>query len=430
MKWRWIILIALAVVFAGGLYGVLCSNAAGPNAVAETRQALRQQGLKTDLAEFDFSSADEMRARVAALTNVNLTHTALNRIEYVRRAWLQEGRPELMESVGPDSAIVVWKQAKLWSSSGADLWPLLREMLGACREEMDTACAAPFGKDWVARRPDSGFPAGMHDRLRATAVECATAAGRLLLQHFGHVRDIRVKGSQSSVVTEADVAAEQLILRRIRDQFPDHNIIAEETGFQERGSAFTWVVDPLDGTSNFAAGLPWFGVMVSVLERGSPILAAMYLPTEDQLYLGERGCGATRNGSPVRVTSEIRWPHLLCAYGLDASPDVERVRRQGLLLGGLVQLARNVRATSSLVDFAGTIDGRLGACVNFNTKIWDIAAPALLLPEAGGQLTDLRGEPIRFTISPDWVQQSYAVVGGSPSLCRQVLALIASSSLA
>lgn len=270
----------------------------------------------------------------------------------------------------------------------------------------------------------------MHERLRATVVECATSAGRLLLQYFGKVRDIRVKESQSSVVTEADVAAEQLILRRIQDQFPDHNIIAEETGFQDRGAAFTWVVDPLDGTSNFAAGLPWFGVMVSVLENGSPIVAAMYLPTEDQLYFAERGCGTFRNGSPVCVTSETRWSHLLCAYGLDPSPDVERVRRQGVLLGSLVQLARNVRATNSLVDFVGTIDGRLGACVNFNTKVWDIAAPALLLPEAGGQLTDLRGEPVRFTIKPESAQRSYAVVGGSPLMCRQVLELVASSGLA
>ncbi len=269
----------------------------------------------------------------------------------------------------------------------------------------------------------------MHDRMKSTVAECATAAGRLLLQHFGQVHDIRVKESQSSVVTEADLAAEQLILKQIRDQFPDHNIIAEETGFQDRGSAFTWVVDPLDGTSNFAAGLPWFGVMVSVLERGSPILAGMYLPTEDRLYFAERGGGATRNGAPVRVTAETRWPHLLCAYGLDASQDIERVRRQGLLLGSLVQLARNVRATNSLVDFAGTIDGRLGACVNFNTKIWDIAAPALLLAEAGGQLTDLHGRPVVLSTGPGCVERCYAVVGGSPPLCRQVLELVASSGL-
>ena len=266
--------------------------------------------------------------------------------------------------------------------------------------------------------------------MRSTVVECATSAGRLLLQSFGKVQATRVKEGQSSVVTDADLASEQHILRLIRARFPDDNIVAEETGVQDRGSDRTWVVDPLDGTSNFAAGLPWFGVMVSVLERGAPLLAAMYLPVEDRLYLATRGEGATRNGETVRVTAETRWSHLLCAYGLDASPDPERVRKQGLLLGGLVQLARNVRATNSLVDFACTIDGRLGACVNLNTKIWDIAAPALLFPEAGGQMTDLRGQPITFALDDRCCERSYAVVGGSPALCRQVLERIASSGLA
>ena len=266
--------------------------------------------------------------------------------------------------------------------------------------------------------------------MKSTAIECATSAGRLLLQHFGKVQNVRVKESQSSVVTDADLASEQHILSIIRRRFPDHNIVAEETGFQDRGSAYTWVVDPLDGTSNFAAGLPWFGVMVSVLEQGTPVLGAMYLPVEDRLYLAERGQGATRNDQRVRVTAETRWPHLLCAYGLDASPEAERVRQQGLLLGGLTQLARNIRATNSLIDFAYTIDGRLGAVVNLNTKIWDIAAPALLLPEAGGQLTDLRGQPITFALEAACCERSYAVVGGNPSLCRQVLERVAASALA
>jgi myo-inositol-1(or 4)-monophosphatase len=265
--------------------------------------------------------------------------------------------------------------------------------------------------------------------VKATAIECATSAGRLLLEHFGKVQDVRVKENQSSVVTEADLASEQHILSIIRRRFPDHNIVAEETGLQDRGSAYTWVVDPLDGTSNFAAGLPWFGVLVNVLEHGSPLIAVMYLPVEDRLYLAERGQGATRNGERVHVTAETRWPHLLCAYGLDASLDAERVRRQGLLLGGLTQLACNVRATNSLIDFAYTIDGRLGAVVNLNTKIWDIAAPALLLPEAGGQLTDLRGQSITFALDAAGCERSYAVVGGNSSLCRELLERVASSGL-
>jgi myo-inositol-1(or 4)-monophosphatase len=131
----------------------------------------------------------------------------------------------------------------------------------------------------------------------------------------------------------------------------------------------------------------------------------------------------------VQVSRETDLSRTLIACGMDSSRDADRVDRQARLLASLVQRARNFRATNSLVDFAGTIDGRLGACVNHNTRIWDIAAPALLLREAGGRLTDLAGQDIRFVLDADCARRNYAVVGGCPALVQRVLDLVPSSGL-
>lgn len=261
--------------------------------------------------------------------------------------------------------------------------------------------------------------------MLATALECAESAGRLLMKHFGHVRDIRIKDSRSSIVTEADLAADHLIRTLLQAAFPDHNLLTEESGFTDRGSAFTWVVDPLDGTSNFAAGLPWFGVMISALEHGSPVAAVMVLPAENLIYTAERGQGAHCNGRPVQVANVKDLSQVLCGFGLDAAGSLEDSLHQGRTLARLVQEVRNLRSTNSLMDFACTIDGRLGALVNFHTMIWDIAAPALILEEAGGIMTDLHGEPLNLAIDADAPRRSHAVAAAPPALHRQLLRLLA-----
>jgi myo-inositol-1(or 4)-monophosphatase len=255
-------------------------------------------------------------------------------------------------------------------------------------------------------------------------VDCLRQAGSLLLQHFGRVQGVRIKDSRSSIVTDADLASDHFIRAQLRARFPDDNILTEESGFENRDSTRTWIVDPLDGTSNFAEGIPWFGIMLALLEHGEPVAGAMLLPVEDQLYLGFRHQGTTRNGQPVRVTPATSLGSVLCAYGLDASTQAREIARQTALLARIVQQVRNVRATNSLVDFALTIDGRLGACVNFHTKVWDIAAPALLLQEAGGSLTDLTGDALEFSLGPDASDRSYAVAGGNPTLHRALVSTL------
>jgi myo-inositol-1(or 4)-monophosphatase len=254
--------------------------------------------------------------------------------------------------------------------------------------------------------------------------QCLRDAGQVLLEHLARGCPAQLKENQSSVVTAADFASERLIVGRLRERFPEDGIIAEETGRQAGRSARTWVIDPLDGTSNFAAGLPWFGVMIALLDRDVPVLGGMYLPVTDTLYLAEAGRGVQRDDRPVRLTSATALSTVLCACCMDASPDPGENQRQAMALGRLVHRARNVRATNSLVDVCFTVDGRLGGFVNYATKIWDIAAPALAFREAGGRFTDLDGCDVVFRLDAEPFDRNYAVVGASPALHPQIIAAL------
>ncbi len=267
----------------------------------------------------------------------------------------------------------------------------------------------------------------METELLSTAIELAREAGRSLLETFGTSEVIDTKGDYSNVVTAADTRSEELIVRGIRRAYPGHSIIAEETGCDLRASPFTWVVDPLDGTSNYAAGVPWFGVLISVLKDKVPIVGVMHLPATGDLYSAVSGAGAFRNGKRISVTRETRLENVLWAYGMDGGASEEQAMRNVLVLAKLLGRVRNIRATNSLVDPAYTSDGRLGGMLNQSTRLWDIAAPMLIVQEAGGLYTDLAGQPLDLDTSPTAADREYAVLAGAPELHASIAAIVRES---
>jgi myo-inositol-1(or 4)-monophosphatase len=260
--------------------------------------------------------------------------------------------------------------------------------------------------------------------MRDLLVECTRAAGAILMKHFGRTSDFRVKENASSIVTEADLESERSVMELIHKAFPGHGILGEESGYRPGGEPFTWVIDPLDGTSNFAAGVPWFGVMIAVLQGDEPILGSLYLPITDTHYLAGKGQGATRNGEPLTIGQETQLKNVLCACGVDASAELETVKAQTRTLAHLVQGVRNIRCTNSLIDFCYTLDGKFGGAINHCTKIWDIAALRLVFEEAGGCFTDLAGQPVRFDLSNRPVEQIYPVMAANPVLHAQLLEVL------
>lgn len=254
--------------------------------------------------------------------------------------------------------------------------------------------------------------------------ESLTRAGEILLENFGHISGYEIKESQSSIVTKADIDSEKAIIQLIQHKFPSHNTLGEETGFQNRGSGFTWVIDPLDGTSNFAAGIPWFGVIICLMENSIPVLAGCYLPVQKLLYLAEKDKGATCNGRKIQVSEETNLKNVLVAYSLDYSDEKRKTELEAKLIGRLVNKVRNLRSTNSVVDFCYTAEGKLGGCMNQTTKIWDIAGPALLIEEAGGKATDINGNPFDFSLTDEDYKRNFTIIASSKVLHSQLSELV------
>jgi myo-inositol-1(or 4)-monophosphatase len=158
------------------------------------------------------------------------------------------------------------------------------------------------------------------------------------------------------------------------------------------------------------------------LHNSTPVAAAIYVPTEDELYVAKSGCGVFRNGKRLAVTTERKLINVLCAFGFDPTANPQKSRSNAELLRCLASGVRNIRATNSLIDFCYTLEARLGGFVNLNTKIWDIVPISLMLPEAGGKFTDLNGNKIKFRLNE--LEHGYAVLGGSRALHPQLRELV------
>lgn len=224
-----------------------------------------------------------------------------------------------------------------------------------------------------------------------TAIEAAKRAGQVIAKRYPAGRSVAFKGYRD-LVTDTDVAAEAAILDLIRARFPDHAILSEESGGDEASGDYTWVVDPLDGTTNYAHHVPIFCTSIGLLERGQPLIGVIHDPLREQTFVAERGKGVVLNGEPIHTSRTSRLIH--SAVGLDWGHSDE-VRGQALRL--LLQIAPRcgtVRALgSAALAQAYVAAGWLDAYFNLSLKPWDTAAGTLLVAEAGGRCTTLEGEP-------------------------------------
>ncbi len=264
----------------------------------------------------------------------------------------------------------------------------------------------------------------LHEKARETCIVALKKGGQVLLDHMGGSLKTVVKESISSVVTEADLASEKAILEILGNTTNPFNIITEETGYVDHGSEFTWVVDPLDGTSNFAANLPWFGVIITLFRDEIPILGGMHLPLEKQLYFTVSGEGAMNNGQTIRCSNSRDLSELLISYSFDFSDQAGKTETEMAILGKLSKKVRNIRSTNSLLDFCYTADGRIGAAINQTTKIWDIATAWLMIAEAGGTVCDIEGRKIRFDLSPESFDRNYTIIASASGIHQKLIETI------
>ena len=256
----------------------------------------------------------------------------------------------------------------------------------------------------------------IYRELLDAAIEGARAGAPVLLRYF---RDATVKAELKGthdLVSRADHESEEKVIAAIRRRYPDHRILAEESGMSAGGSEMTWLVDPLDGTANFLQGLPVFCTSVACRQGDRVVAGAVYDPIGDNLFTAARGDGARWNGRPIEVSDRPGLDGGFLATGfpfrarraLDAYLDVFR---------DVFREARAIRRCgSAALDLAYTAAGVYDGFFEFRLSPWDFAAGVLLIEEAGGRITDLDGGEGYF--------EGGNLVAGSTALHRQLLAVV------
>lgn len=256
--------------------------------------------------------------------------------------------------------------------------------------------------------------------LRRTAEEGARLAGRVLAERFQGERTIEFKHTGIDLVTDADRAAEEALLRFLRERHPGHAILAEESGTSQ-GAGLRWLVDPLDGTTNYAHHVPHFCVSVAVEGPDGLLAGAVYNPMLDELFSAARGEGATLNGRPLRASATTELERALLCTGF---PYDVRERPDGPvgLLNHFIRRAQGVRRTgSAALDLAYVAAGRFDGFFEFSLHPWDIAAGALLVMEAGGVMRQLNGLPFD-VMRGDVLASAPGLAAVLQRECRQALA--------
>lgn len=267
------------------------------------------------------------------------------------------------------------------------------------------------------------MPAEFQDHL-AVAINAATKAGEILLHHFRagvSAAEKSDEGKKQGLVTVADLEAEESIINSIKDSFPDHAFLAEESSATGNNPNHLWVIDPLDGTNNFAFGIPHFGVSIAYWRDGQPSVGVVLDPLRDELFVATKDGGATLNGDPISVATHRSVSETIVATGFYY--DRGEIMSQTLrcietLFKNEIQGIRRMGAAT--LDLAWVASGRFGAFFELTLSPWDFAAAQLILQEAGGKITNCEGKEVEL--------ESTSVLATNGILHQQMIRLLQESA--
>ena len=277
----------------------------------------------------------------------------------------------------------------------------------ATAADTTTSAAAAAAAETTAAAAAGAPAAELLDAILAVAVSAARGAGALMREHAGRTAVDKAKATSQDLVTAVDTACQELITAAVAGAFPEHAFLGEESvppGAEASAAAiralvareWLWVVDPIDGTTNFIQGLPASVVSIAVAHRGTVMVGVIYEPYRDDLFTAVRGRGARRNGEPIAVSPDAAMRNAVFGFGTHHTPHVCSAMLRGV--GAVAPRCRGVRSFgSAALHLAYTACGRLTGFWELDLSSWDIAAGSLLVTEAGGRVTDTRGEAYTLT---------------------------------
>lgn len=224
-----------------------------------------------------------------------------------------------------------------------------------------------------------------------TAIGAAKKAGALLRGRFGDAGTVEYKGAVD-LVTEMDRAAEELIIGELKGAFPGHGILTEESPEQKAASGCRWIIDPIDGTTNYAHAFPVFCVSIAFEDRGEVTAGVVYNPMLDELFVAEKGRGATLNDRRISVSKTPALDRSLLATGFPYDIRTSLANNLSNFASFAVKAQAIRRAGSAALDLSYTACGRFDGFWEMKLRPWDVAAAALMVREAGGRITDFEGK--------------------------------------
>ncbi len=222
-------------------------------------------------------------------------------------------------------------------------------------------------------------------------MEIAKQAGKFLKDNEGKISEIKEKGSFTNLVTNIDKGSEAIITSYIKKNFPDHAILAEESGATSNSSEYKWIIDPLDGTTNFTHAFPVYCVSIAVEHKGEVVAGAVYDPNFDELFSAEKGQGAYLNGKRLKVTSTVGLEKSMLATGFPYDVRENPFNCIQHFEEFLVKAQAVRRLGSAALDICYVASGRLDGFWEVNLHPWDTAAAVLITTEAGGKVTGFNG---------------------------------------
>ena len=230
------------------------------------------------------------------------------------------------------------------------------------------------------------------EHAKRVGIQAAYSGAKVLRDHFGHISQIGQKGA-FDLVTEADTASEKIIIQTIRNEFPGHAILAEESGANHGNAEYQWFIDPLDGTTNYAHQLPIFSIAIALAIRDQMVLGLVLNPMDGELFAAVSGKGATLNNSPIHVstTTSVHESLLVTGFPYDFSEIIKPVMKRFSICQDSSQGVR--RLGSAALDICYVACGRFDAFWEQNLKPWDKAAAAVIATEAGAAITDFANRP-------------------------------------
>ena len=254
-------------------------------------------------------------------------------------------------------------------------------------------------------------------RYLDAAIQAARAAGKILKENLHGKRDISYKGT-INMVTEMDHLSEKIIVSSLLGTFPGHGILAEEGSAVESNSGFLWVIDPLDGTTNYAHGYPAYSVSIGLEREGHAVLGVVYDPMREELFTAIKDAGAFLNGMPISVSGNDALIRSLLATGFPYDRTTSRENNLDLF-SALIMAAQEVRRSGSAsLDLCAVAAGRLDGYWELKLHPWDVAAGSLIVREAGGIVSDFTG--LRFSIHDN------EIIASNGAIHEQMLEIILS----